>query len=442
MQSRRGRLGSSVKSEDSKSLKVYICTWNVSTVQPYFDLDKLLQFSKSTPDICVFGFQEVNSKPWQRIYDFLFNDPWTNELTCLLSKLGYVRIKSTRLVGILLNVFVKRELVTHVRYSIEDYIRLGYFGLWGNKGANLCTLNIGGFNLCFINSHLSAHEHQDKKRKLEYSAILNKHKTSTSTCQDRYSLKEDYQFMFGDLNFRIEGLPIDYVKELIEKKEYDRLLEFDQLKKCMDKKECFLDVHEKTITFPPTYKFDPNTNTYDTSTKKRVPSWCDRILYKTEDKESKFIHCEQLSYNHIPEFDQSDHKPVYSLFQVKVGNLELHTPDLLFNDIFHNGKDVEITYQLNANVVTHNSDWIGVYKENFMSIDDYVTYIYPERAPEFEKNKLKKDALGCAEDMKTVKKKTILKSEYIDNGVYFLGYFSTVSRQLISISSQFSIKME
>lgn len=32
-----------------------------------------------------------------------------------------------------------------------------------------------------------------------------------------------------------------------------------------------------------------------------------------------------------------------------------------------------------------------------MSIDDYVTYIYPERAPEFEKNKLKKDALGCAE---------------------------------------------
>lgn len=100
-----------------------------------------------------------------------------------------------------------------------------------------------------------------------------------------------------------------------------------KLKKCMDKKECFLDVHEKTITFPPTYKFDPNTNTYDTSTKKRVPSWCDRILYKTEDKESKFIHCEQLSYNHIPEFDQSDHKPVYSLFQVKVRNTSILIDD-------------------------------------------------------------------------------------------------------------------
>ena len=30
----------------------------------------------------------------------------------------------------------------------------------------MCTINIGGANVCFINSHLSAHENQQKIRKL------------------------------------------------------------------------------------------------------------------------------------------------------------------------------------------------------------------------------------------------------------------------------------
>lgn len=86
----------------------------------------------------------------------------------------------------------------------------------------------------------------------------------------------------------------------------------------MDHDECFSQFKEKEITFPPTYKFDLNTHTYDTSTKKRVPSWCDRILYKSGKSVESFTECEQLAYHHIPEYDQSDHKPVFGLFQVKV----------------------------------------------------------------------------------------------------------------------------
>ena len=37
---------------------------------------------------------------------------------------------------------------------------------------------------------------------------------------------------------------------------------------------------EAAIHFPPTFKFDPGTNDYDSSSKQRVPSYTDRILYK------------------------------------------------------------------------------------------------------------------------------------------------------------------
>lgn len=447
MSALRGRLPSLTsvnKSDSTNNLTIFICSWNVSTIQPNFDLSKLIKFpKKSSPDICVFGLQEVNSKPWQRIIDYFYNDPWTNELTFLLSELGYIRIKSTRLVGILLNVFVKREYVGHVRYSIEDWIRLGYFGLWGNKGANLCTLNIGGMNICFINSHLSAHEYQSKKRQLEYSAILHSHKNNTNDHTDTIPLNEDYQFIFGDLNFRIEGLPIDIVKELIQKKEYEKLLGFDQLSKCMKNKESFFNLQESQIHFPPTYKFDPNTHTYDTSTKRRVPSWCDRILYKVDKKEDEAILCEQLLYSSIPEMDQSDHKPVYSLFNIKVGNLDLQVSGIWFDKILFNGRDIEISYEINGNIVTSDTDWIGLYKEKFMATDDYVTYVMANRVYEFENKKLKKDVFGSNENIKVVKKKSMLKGYYVQkNGIYVVAYYSTVCRQLISISSQFEVQME
>ena len=35
--------------------RIYICSWNVNTIQPLFDLENLLKFQDDAPDICVFG---------------------------------------------------------------------------------------------------------------------------------------------------------------------------------------------------------------------------------------------------------------------------------------------------------------------------------------------------------------------------------------------------
>jgi len=68
---------------------------------------------------------------------------------------------------------------------------------------------------------------------------------------------------------------------------------------------------EGEIKFPPTYKFDLGTHTYDTSRKQRVPSWTDRILYKDDSHKVKL-----LEYTSVPGVSMSDHKPVSAIFEV------------------------------------------------------------------------------------------------------------------------------
>lgn len=53
----------------------------------------------------------------------------------------------------------------------------------------------------------------------------------------------------------------------------------------------------------------------------RIPSYCDRILFKSYDDGNSFSFS-GLEYNHINSFNQSDHKPVYGLFQIKVNLLK------------------------------------------------------------------------------------------------------------------------
>jgi inositol-1,4,5-trisphosphate 5-phosphatase len=64
---------------------------------------------------------------------------------------------------------------------------------------------------------------------------------------------------------------IDCVKELLSRSQFTKLLEYDQLNIILKQNEpLFKNVKEMNILFPPTYKFDLNTNNYDTSAKKRL----------------------------------------------------------------------------------------------------------------------------------------------------------------------------
>jgi hypothetical protein len=75
-------------------------------------------------------------------------------------------------------------------------------------------------------------------------------------------------------------MPNDYVRKVIKEKDWDTLLQAEQL--TLQKQEGFVfsDYHEAPLNFPPTYKYNINEDTYDRSEKFRTPAWTDRVLWK------------------------------------------------------------------------------------------------------------------------------------------------------------------
>ena len=88
---------------------------------------------------------------------------------------------------------------------------------------------------------------------------------------------------------------------MIRSKNYTKLLALDQLSGEMKAGRVFVGFREGNIQFDPTYKYDPQSTTYDSSEKMRVPSWTDRILYKGPGIEPMdYSRGDQLMSDHRP----------------------------------------------------------------------------------------------------------------------------------------------
>ena len=74
---------------------------------------------------------------------------------------------------------------------------------------------------------------------------------------------------------------------------------------------------EGLLTFNPTYKYDPRSNKYDSSSKHRAPAWCDRILWRSRVAN----RARQLHYKRY-EANVSDHRPISAAFVIKVKNID------------------------------------------------------------------------------------------------------------------------
>ncbi|KAH7165746.1 hypothetical protein EDB81DRAFT_838434 [Dactylonectria macrodidyma] len=349
-------LEESMKSKDTQycdfdELKALFMTWNAGASTPsslrYSGNDssffqELVQ-SADSPDILVFGFQELVDLEDKKLTAKRFLKPKKKEGTdqermshqyrdwrdFLMKTLDdympaddlYHLLHTAPMVGLFTCVFVKSSLRDRIRNLSGAEVKRGMGGLHGNKGAVAVRFRIDDSSICLVNCHLAAGQSQANARHSDIAAILDTPLFTTErdpgVLVDTYvgggdgSLIVDHELcvLNGDLNYRIDTMSRDTVVTAVKQNNLSKLLERDQLLVARRRNPGFKlrAFDELPITFAPTYKYDVGTDTYDTSEKRRSPAWCDRLLFRGRGR------IEQLDYRRH-EVRVSDHRPVTGNF--------------------------------------------------------------------------------------------------------------------------------
>ncbi|CBI22776.3 unnamed protein product, partial [Vitis vinifera] len=228
----------------------------------------------------------------------------------------FVRIVSKQMVGIFLTIWVRRSLRKHIQNLKVSTVGVGVMGYIGNKGSVSVSMSIYQTFFCFICTHLTAGEKDgdELKRNADVQEIHRRtrfHPVS-SIGLPKSILDHERIIWLGDLNYRIT-LSYEKTRDLISKKEWSKLVATDQLVRELRKGRAFDGWSEGVLNFPPTYKYESNSEKYfgeDPKAGRRTPSWCDRIL-----SYGKGIRL--LTYKRS-ELRFSDHRPVSAAYMAEV----------------------------------------------------------------------------------------------------------------------------
>ncbi|EDO07508.1 Endonuclease/Exonuclease/phosphatase family protein [Babesia bovis T2Bo] len=315
---------------EKDKLVVWCGTWNMNGVS-LSNRDNIFEWIstgiKSEADVFVFFIQEFVPLTTANVLTSHKKNMRKKKLIALVSNIlndfafgrgvRFVHLKSCSMVGLYLTVFVSEKLRPTVRDLVTTYVKTGFNGNVGNKGAVGIRFNMGGQNLAFVDVHLHAGIVEKGVRIAELKEVIH----ALFPSRKRLSiLKEDLFVLGGDFNFRISDM-MDYkttdVFKNIYNGDYRQLLETDEL--ILERKvpkSFFKRIIEEPITFRPTYKFGKETNFYDAE---RTPAWCDRILYgsKYSSDPKNPVRC--MFYRSHDKVISSDHKPVSALFIVDAG---------------------------------------------------------------------------------------------------------------------------
>ena len=324
------------KEIDINTLKLYILTFNlgaassdyVKTDRADFNIENLLFpeqhkdyfTNENSPDFYCIGFQEIVELNIQNII-FKSNNssvnPWIQKITNILfNKFNYQLIAKTSMVGILLLIYTKSSLVPLINELNISTCKTGFaMGMLGNKGYCICQFNLKGKYFGFCSGHLCSGETKVnlEQRQKELKSIF---EFTNHNFKINKFISNDYFFIFGDLNFRV-----DFSKEDISKDNSIKKSDISLYKDVMFKKDELYNfikdyefINEEEVKFFPTYKFIKHSDKYDFS--KKLSAWTDRILFGKSESSS----LNPIFYDAIYDINISDHRPVSSLFEIKINN--------------------------------------------------------------------------------------------------------------------------
>ncbi|KAJ2903152.1 uncharacterized protein MKZ38_010284 [Zalerion maritima] len=352
------------KSEFSASQKInmLVGTFNLNgkTEGIVEDLSPWLcppELGNSQPDIVTIGFQEIVELSPQQIMNSdprrkqLWEEAVKKTLNLHAQQTGgdkYVLLRSGQLVGAALCIFVKASVLSTIKNVEGSVKKTGLSGMAGNKGAVAIRMDYANTQLCFVTAHLAAGFTNYEERNRDYITIHD----GLHFQRNRRIANHDTVIWLGDFNYRI-GLGNEVARDLVKRSDVETLYSNDQLNLQMVAGNAFQHYSEARILFPPTYKFDIGTDTYDTSEKTRIPAWTDRILRKG-------TNLKQLSYNCAP-LKFSDHRPVYATFDCIVNIIDTERREKISRNVYERRK-AEVnghTSTVNNSGETDDEDLIG-----------------------------------------------------------------------------------
>ncbi|XP_004496424.1 type IV inositol polyphosphate 5-phosphatase 3-like [Cicer arietinum] len=259
---------------------------------------------------------------------------------------SYVKIVSKQMVGIFISIWVRRSLRKHIQNLKMSTVGVGVMGYIGNKGSISVSMSVYQTLFCFICSHLTAGEKEADEIKRNVDVREIHQRTHFYSISDiglpKTILDHERIIWLGDLNYRI-SLSYDKTRELISKKQWSKLVERDQLVKELEK-GVFDGWSEGTLNFPPTYKYEINSEKYygeDPKVGRRTPAWCDRIL-------SYGNGMRLMSYKRN-EIKFSDHRPVSATYMAEV---EVFSPRKLQKALTFTDAEVE-----NEEIINNFGTW-------------------------------------------------------------------------------------
>eukprot|EP01059_Diplonema_ambulator_P008808 TRINITY_DN1856_c0_g1_i4.p2 TRINITY_DN1856_c0_g1~~TRINITY_DN1856_c0_g1_i4.p2 ORF type:complete len:646 (+),score=198.36 TRINITY_DN1856_c0_g1_i4:2581-4518(+) len=297
-------------------LRVWMGTWNMGDAPPPEGL-KLSDWCKVEEDfdIICFTVQECEYKP--RAGYKSCEEDWFKTTEALVGP-KYFRVDKLSLEKIRVIVFAKtahRDYITQIESATEA---TGIGGVYGNKGGVCVSFTIRETRLCFVGCHLAAHQEKVQDRNSDYMEIVDEMSKKLSGRKNFWFTNEYHHvFWAGDLNYRIDydrGKVVQMCYQGLEG--WKELYNHDQLQKELAKETVFIDFNESQPLFQPTYKYDRMKNVYPDDSKQRIPSWCDRILWKSFSDEV----ITQEDYYSAQTVFGSDHRPVYAVFKLECKN--------------------------------------------------------------------------------------------------------------------------
>ncbi|KAF5733949.1 Endonuclease/exonuclease/phosphatase family protein isoform 7 [Tripterygium wilfordii] len=351
-----------------ESFRILIGSWNVGQGRASHEsLTSWLGSVASDVGIIVVGLQEVDmgagflamsaAKETVGLEGSSAGQWWLDNIGKALDEgRTFERMGSRQLAGLLVSLWVRKNLRTHVGDIDAGAVPCGFGRAIGNKGGVGLRIRVYDRIMCFVNCHLAAHLEAVNRRNADFDHIYRSmvfsrsshlsntaaagvstashtlkstNSTSVNSEEPKPDLSEaDMVVFFGDFNYRLFGISYDEARDFVSQRCFDWLREKDQLRAEMKAGKVFQGMREALIRFPPTYKFERHKaglGGYDSGEKKRIPAWCDRIIYRdnrSDPVSDCSLNCPVVSsivmYDACMDVTESDHKPVRCKFHVQI----------------------------------------------------------------------------------------------------------------------------